>query len=243
MMDITWLGEGTYAHRGLHGGGAEGLPIENSRSAFAAAIARGLGIECDVQISQDGEAMVFHDWQLERLTGRAGSVRARNAAELRAFTLKESTDRIQSLPELLDQIDGAVPLLVEIKSRRDRPFVPICAAVERAVSSYGGHVAIMSFDPRISNWFWRNAAHVVRGLVVTEEGRRGVWGFFGRHAALRHARPHFLAYDIRDLPSGFASRQREQGLPVLTWTVNTPELRQLAAQYADAPIAEGAGLP
>ena len=240
--DIDWLGRATYAHRGLHGGGAEGTALENSYSAFAAAIARGLGIECDVQVSHDGEAMVFHDWDLRRLTGLAGSVRGRDVAELKAFTLQGSKDRIQTLPELLEQIDGKVPLLIEIKSRRDRPFESLCQAVERAVTPYGGKAAVMSFDPRVSHWFYRNAAHIIRGLVVTEEGKTAVRGYLERHAAFRHAMPDFLAYDIRDLPSGFAARQRRRGLPVLTWTVKTPELARRAARHADAPIAEGAGL-
>ena len=99
-----------------------------------------------------------------------------------------------------------------------------------------------SFDPRAVRWFARHAPLVVRGLVVTEEDDKTLAGRIRRHLSLWHARPEFLAYDIRDLPSRFAAAQRKRGLPLLTWTVRTPELAERASLYADAPIAEGAGV-
>jgi glycerophosphoryl diester phosphodiesterase len=233
-----WLGTVTYAHRGLHGGGG----IENSPSAFAAAIAAGLGIECDVQRSADGQAMVFHDWELDRLTADTGPVRARSARKLAALTLLGSSDHILSLAELLELVGGRVPLLIEIKSRQDVRFGALCLAVRNALERYQGPVAVMSFDPRVVRWFAVMAPRYVRGLVVSEEGEGGARGAWRRHAALWHAQPEFLAYDVRDLPSGFAASQRLRGLPVLTWTVRTAELRRRAAEHADAAIAEGAGL-
>jgi glycerophosphoryl diester phosphodiesterase len=101
----------------------------------------------------------------------------------------------------------------------------------------------MSFDPRVGYWFARHAPHVPRGLVVTEENARTLWGSLKRHLALWQARPDFLAYDVRDLPSRFAAAQRARGLPVATWTVRTPDLLARARTHADAPIAEGAGIP
>lgn len=235
-----WLGNRPYAHRGLHGAGRP----ENSLSAFEAAIGAGMGIECDVQKSADGDAMVFHDWELDRLTDETGDVATRSRAELQAITLAGSDhgDRIPHLAELLALVDGRVPLLVEIKSRRDRRPAPLCRAVRHALEGYHGPVAVMSFDPRVPKWFIRHAPHVVRGLVITEENDRTVLGSLRRHAWLWYAKPDFIAYDIRDLPSAFAASQRARGLPLLTWTVRSPELRERAAKYADAPIAEGAGV-
>lgn len=235
---VGWLRDWRYAHRGLHGDGR----IENSRSAFAAAIERGMGIECDVQRSADGQAMVFHDFELDRLTGESGPVSARTAAQLGQIALAGSEDRIQTLPELLAQIGGAVPLLIEIKSNRTMHVPPLCLAVRRAIEGYRGPVAIMSFDPRVVRWFARHAPLVVRGLVVTEEDDKALSGRIRRHLWLWHGRPQFLAYDIRDLPSRFARAQRQRGLPLLTWTVRSAELAERAAIHADAPIAEGAGV-
>jgi len=240
---VGWLAGTTYAHRGLHGGGLHGEGrIENSPSAFAAAIQRGLGIECDVQRSRDGQAMVFHDWELDRLTAATGPVKARGAAELARIALGEGGDTIPTLAQLLTQVAGRVPLLIEIKSKREVRYAPLCLAVRNALEGYRGPVAVMSFDPRVVRWFAVTARHIVRGLVVTEEGHRTLTGRYRRHASLWHARPEFLAYDVRDLPSRFASAQRARGLPLLTWTVRSEELASRAKAHADAPIAEGAGL-
>lgn len=236
---VAWLGSVAYAHRGLHGAGR----IENSPSAFRAAIAAGLGIECDVQASSDGQAMVFHDWDLDRLTGESGAVRSRTRDALQGLALAGGEDRIWPLPKLLAEVRGRVPLLIELKSRRDVPIAPLCVAVGDALAGYRGNAAVMSFDPRVVRWFARRGGRLVRGLVVTEEGQRGYRGRGMQHWALWHARPHFIAYDVRDLPSHFAAAQRARGLPLLTWTVRTPELRRRAAAHANAPIAEADGLP
>ena len=235
---VGWLGQHAYAHRGLHGGGA----VENSPSAFAAAVARGFGIECDVQRSRDGEAMVFHDWDLDRLTGETGPVKARDASDLARIALGGTGDAIPTLSDLLTQIGGKVPLLIEIKSKREVRFAPLCFAVRRALEGYRGPVAVMSFDPRVIRWFHLQAPRIVRGLVMTEEGGRTLSGIVRRHLSLWQARPEFLAYDIRDLPSRFAGAQRRRGLPLLTWTVRSEELAERARVHADAPIAEGAGV-
>jgi glycerophosphoryl diester phosphodiesterase len=233
-----WLREWEFAHRGVHGDGA----AENSPAAFAEAIRRGLGIECDVQTSRDGRAMAFHDWTLERLTDAQGPVAARDAGELERLALKGGGDTMPTLDRLLDQIAGRVPLLVEIKSKRGRNPVPLCLAVRRAIEGYRGAIAVMSFDPRVPKWFFRHAPEILRGLVVTEENAKTWRGRFRRRTTLWHGRPQFFAYDVRDLPSAFAAAQRARGLPLLTWTVRSPELRARAAAHADAPIAEGGGL-
>lgn len=240
---VAWLKAGEFAHRGLHGGGLYGGgPIENSPAAFKAAIERGLGIECDVQRSADGQAMVFHDWELGRLTGESGPVMNRTAHQLAEIPLTGSADSIPTLRQVLDLVAERVPLLIEIKSKRDHRVVALCLAVRRALEGYRGVHAVMSFDPRVSRWFARHSPQTVRGLVVTEEGARTFTGNLRRHLALWHARPDFLAYDVRDFPSKFAAAQRARGIPVTSWTVRSPELRATAAVHADAPIAEGPGI-
>jgi len=237
---VSWLGAVPYAHRGLH---LAGVP-ENSLSAFRGAMARGMGIECDVQLTQDGQAVVFHDFDLDRLTAEHGPVAARTAEALSVIPLAGSADHIPTLPAMLAEVAGRVPILIEIKSRRGdfAPFARLCRAVADALGDYQGPHAIMSFDPRVVHWFARHRSETLRGLVMTEEHDRGLSGFIRRHLFLWRARPDFLAYDIRDLPSGFAARQRRRGLPVLTWTVRNADHRQRAAAHADAPIAESQGV-
>jgi glycerophosphoryl diester phosphodiesterase len=223
-----------FAHRGLHGPGR----IENSRAAFAAAIAAGNGIELDVQASADDQAMVIHDYELERLTEAEGAIRTLGSAELGRIRLKESDETIPTLAEVLALIAGKAGLLVEVKSP-DRHPVALSRAVAAALKGYQGPVAVMSFNPEVGHWFARHASEVLRGLVVTEQGK-GWRGFFERRLARWRGRPDFLAYDIRDLPSHFADRARDRGLPVLTWTVRTLKDRARAAEHADQIIFEAA---
>ena len=235
---VAWLGSTGYAHRGLHGAGRP----ENSLAAAHAAMALGLGIECDVQRSSDGLAMVFHDFELERLTAESGAVNDRSAAELGQIALTGGDEPIPTLRQLLDAIGGKVPLLIEIKTKRETRFAATCLAVRRVLEGYRGQHAVMSFDPRVVRWFADHSPLTVRGLVVTEEGAKALGGKLKRRLALWHARPDFLAYDVRDLPSRFSASQRKRGLPLLTWTVRSPEHRERAEKHADAPIAEGAGV-
>lgn len=230
--DIAALGALPFAHRGLHGAGR----IENSRAAFAAAIARGHGIELDVQASRDGRAMVFHDHTLERLTGAQGRVADRDAAELARIELAGSNETIPTLAEILDRIGGRVPLLMEVKAKT-RDVAALCAAVAADLADYQGAAGVMSFNPEVGRWFADHAAATIRGLVVTHEGK-GWHGPIERWLALRRAAPHFLAVDVRNLPTRFAARARTRGMPVFTWTCRTPEQRVLATRYADQPIYE-----
>lgn len=237
---VSWLGTVHYAHRGLHQSGV----AENSLTAFRDAMERGMGIECDVQRSSDGQAMVFHDFELDRLTAETGPVIERSSAELARIELSGSGDRIPTLKRMLDEVAGRVPVLIEIKSKRGsfKHVGALCQAVRRVLEGYAGPHAIMSFDPRVSRWFADRSPLTVRGLVVTEENSKTLIGMVRRRLSLWAARPDFLAYDIRDLPSRFAAGQRQRGLPVLTWTVRSAEHQERAAAHADAPIAEGAGV-
>jgi glycerophosphoryl diester phosphodiesterase len=221
-----------FAHRGLHGDGR----IENSRAAFEAAIEARHGIELDVQISSDGQAMVFHDERLERLADHAGPVCGMVRAELERIRLRDSDETIPSLAEVLALIAGRAPLLIEVKTP-GREAGALSRAVAEALSGYDGPVAVMSFNPEVGHWFARHAPARLRGLVVTEKGRK--WrGWLKRRLALWRSKADFLAYDIRDLPSGFAESAQRRGLRVLTWTVRSVKDRARAAEHADQIIYE-----
>jgi glycerophosphoryl diester phosphodiesterase len=235
---VAWLRNVAYAHRGWHGPDA----VENSPTAFAAALEAGLGIECDVRPSADGRAIVFHDRDLDRLTGQTGPLARRTAEELTGIALLGSADGITTLRDTLALIAGRVPLLIELKSERGRPISPLCRAVAEDLERYGGRHAVMSFDPRIGAWFAARSPATVRGLVVSEAGERSRRGALKRRLSLWRAKPDFLAYDVRDLPSPFAAAQRARGLPLLTWTVTDTEQWERARMQADGFIVEGEGL-
>nr|WP_240782035.1 glycerophosphodiester phosphodiesterase family protein [Qipengyuania sediminis] len=236
---VAWLKDWTYAHRGLH---APGGAVENSPAAFRAAIAAGLGIECDIQRSRDHAAMVYHDWDFARLHGDTGTGAAHDATEWRALRYAYGDEGPIALSDLLEMVAGQVPLLIEIKSRRGYDVHRSCKSVNAALAGYAGRHGVMSFDPRVSRWFYRHEPTRLRGLVMREDAYGHTQRAWQRHAALWVARPDFIAYHVKALPNRFAASLRARGVPLLTWTVDSPSARETAKAHADGSIAEGAGL-
>ncbi len=234
-----WLVQYDYAHRGLHG---SGIP-ENSLAAAEAAIEQGLGIECDVQMSRDEVPMVFHDWDLERLTPGAGRVADHDARELEALPLAETDQRLVSLYHFIRFVNGRVPVLIEIKSQPGFEPRPALEAVTRTVATCPGPLALMSFDPRICGWLAKNAPQITRGLVGTDSYRNGFEGMWRNETILEEVQPDFLAVDRRDLERPEAHNWRARKRPLLTWTIRNPQERVAAQALADALIAEEEGLP
>lgn len=233
-----WLTSTTYAHRGVHG---PGVP-ENSLAAAEVAIARGFGIECDIQRSLDDHPMVFHDWELDRLTECSGLTEdfvADALEDLHLLGTKQSPLRLQ---RWLAAIAGRVPILIEIKSQPAYDVEWTCLYVSRLLAEYIGHYAVMSFDPRVSQWFATNAPQACRGLVGTDSHPNGFEGMWRDPQYLKQADPDFLAIDRRDLRRPEAAQWRAKGRPLLTWTIRTEEEAAEALLLADALIAEGEAL-
>lgn len=206
-------------------------------AAFRAAIDASLGIECDVRVSHDGVAMVFHDASLLRMTGSVGDLRDLSAEHLDRQFLPDG-GAIPRLDALLALCGEDVPLLIEIKAT-GRIAAPLCIAVAGDLAKHPmARAAVMSFNPFAMRWFARHRPNIVRGLVMTEQESRGWRGIIARNLALWIAKPDFLACDIRDLPSSSSSRARATAMPVLTWTVRTVSDRERAATYADQMIFE-----
>ncbi len=239
------------AHRGLHDI-ARGV-VENTGPAFAAALAAGHGIECDLRPAAGGLPLVFHDDTLDRLVDGTGAVDRLTGTDLKRlrYTASPATP-IMTFAELLDMVAGRQPLLVEVKSEwqpLDHAFLRRIADLVRA---YRGPLALMSFDPAVMIALRALAPEVPRGLVS---------GFYGREPdddwwrdqlsaerafALSHlleAEPvglDFVAYDVKALPTPVLRYVREvQRLPVFTWTVRSGDDVATAARWADAPIFEG----
>jgi glycerophosphoryl diester phosphodiesterase len=240
-----WLTARPVAHRGLHDR-TRGI-IENMPGAAQAAIDANFGIECDIQLTADGEAMVHHDDALGRLTEGSGALLGMTAAELKAVRFKDTSERMMSLGDLCALVKGRVPLVIEVKSHfdGDRKLVKRMAA---ALATYSGPVVGMSFDPDQVLALREMMPELPRGIIaqrnyddddwkdLTPEQRRGM-------LHLRHAfrtRPHFVAYWVDQLPAPAPWIARNLfGLPLLTWTVRTPEQRERAAHHADQMIFEG----
>ncbi len=204
-------------------------------AAFDAAIAKGLGIECDVRLSRDGQPFVFHDASLMRMAGQAGAVADRDAAELDALRLPDGG----AIPRLTALLDACIttPLLIEIKVE-GRDVAPTCSVVARTLDGRDQPVAVMSFNPLAMRWFAQHRPDMVRGLVSSSQNKGRLRALFDRTLALWLANPDFLACDIRDLPFRFADAVSRRGLPVLSWTVRSTAQRAIAAAHADQIIFE-----
>lgn len=206
-------------------------------AAFDAAIAAGFGIECDVRVSRDGQAFLFHDATLARMTGTAGTIEALDVAQIERLRLAHG-EPIPRLSALLAQCPPDWPLLLEIKAN-GRHIGPLCEAVARDMAGQPLRAtAIMSFHPLIGLWFARHGLQTVRGLVVTGQHKHKARVRIANALALWLAKPDFLACDIRDLPTPLSCRARRSGIPVLTWTVRSDAARARAVNHADQIIFE-----
>lgn len=234
-------------HRGLHDL-AVGIP-ENSLAAARAAIAGGFGIECDIQPSSDGVPMVFHDYDLRRLTGRTGRIRGMKAAELQALPLLGGDEGIPTLAALLDLIAGRVPLLIEIKDQ-DGAMGPDVGALEAAVAEalrgYRGPVAVMSFNPNSVEAMARSAPDVARGLV-TSAYRPENWPLLPAATRDRmrdipdydRVGASFISHEASDLDRPRVAELRDRGAAILTWTIRSPEDEATARRVAQNVTFEG----
>lgn len=244
--DLAWLVARPIAHRGLHDL-AGGVP-ENSLAAAEAAIAGGFGIECDVQLSADGEAMVFHDFVLDRLTAETGAVASRTAQALAGIALKGGSGRIPTLAQFLDAIGGRTPVIVEIKSRFDGDLALTRRTVEILSARRAQPIVIKSFDPEIVAATRSLAPELPRGIVAMNDYAYGDYDHLD--AARKHAlanllhfeesQPHFVSWKVADLPCAAPYLCRNAlGLPLMTWTVRTTEDRDKASRHADQMVFEG----
>ena len=245
MARLDWLTARPIAHRGLHD--AQAGVVENTAGAVRCAIDGNFSIEVDLQIAADGEAMVFHDEMLDRLTEGHGPLAAMTASALKTVPFKQTGDRIITLGELCDLVGGRVTLLLELKSRYDgdRRLLQRVAAV---LHSYTGPVAAMSFDPGLVLGLRMAAPRLPRGITAGgwRPGERNRTLAEGDRTHRQHlwdalrTRPQFLAYAIQDLPAAAPLAARYLfGLPLLTWTVRSPADRDRAARWADQIIFEG----
>lgn len=235
------------AHRALHDVAA-GRP-ENSRAAIRAAMAAGFGIEIDLQLSRDNQALVFHDYDLGRLTDDVGAIRQLSAAEAGQVALKHGDgETIPTLPEILELVAGHAPLLIELKDQdggMGPDIGPLEAATVTALQGYQGPVALMSFNPHSVAELARLAPDIPRGLVTesydpadmplsvaTCDRLREIPDFDRVGAA-------FISHEVSDLTRPRVLELRRAGVPVLCWTVRSAQIDVEARRNADNVTFEG----
>ena len=234
-------------HRALHDRRAG--RVENSLKSIQAARDAGYGIELDVQLTRDGQAMVFHDELLDRLTNEAGPVRDRTRAELEAIALTDDGGTIPALDTVLDMVAGQVPLLIEIKDQ-DGEMGPNVGALEKAtcaaLENYKGDVALMSFNPHAVAACAQYAPDIPRGLTTssyeaifwpevpaaTRDVLRDIPDYDRTGAC-------FISHESTDLNRPRVAELKAQGAHVFTWTIRSPQEEARARKIVDNVTFEG----
>lgn len=239
------------AHRAYHKR-SEGRP-ENSLAAMRAAIAAGYAIEMDLQLSKDGQAMVFHDDHMERLTAATGFVRDYTATELGAIRLKDCDETIPTLATVLALVAGRTPLLIEIKDQTGTMSDTdgrLESAAAAALAGYSGPVALMSFNPHSVAHLARLAPQIARGLTTSAYDPAD-WAPLpaARCDALRAIADYdrtlcsFISHEAADLPRARVADLKAQGAAILAWTIRSPAEEALARRVAQNVTFENYAAP
>lgn len=224
-----------FAHRGLHTKDKK-VP-ENSMAAFEAAACAGYGIELDIRLSKDGEVVVFHDDDLQRVCGQPGRVDAYTLQELQNFALHGTRQTIPLLSQVLQLVNGRVPLLIELKMGPANQ--QLCEKAMQLLTPYQGPYCIESFDPRIVRWFKKNHKQVLRGQLAASPKAlgNGISGFLvGTLLCNFLGRPHFIAYGKGPTPLTVPIVQ--SGAMRVVWTVRDTDNHETFENENDAVIFE-----
>lgn len=232
MLDVAFLTRQPIAHRGLHDGNRQ--VWENTLSAFERAMAGGYAIECDLQYAADAVPVVFHDDDMQRLCNMRVDIRSKTSGELGLLSVGGTRDRVPSLKSLLRLVGGRVPLVLELKGREgdDEGFA---SAVLEVLEDYRGDVALMSFD----TWLLAELKQLEspRPVGLTAEGTKEK--DFELHRKAMADGLDFISYNIAHVPNAFVSAERARGVPVITWTVRTPQQAEHSRLNADQITFEG----
>lgn len=230
----SWIARKYIAHRGLH----NDTIIENTLLAFQKAVDLGYAIELDVHRIVDGNIVVFHDYNLKRLTGLDEAIENLDIESIKKLKLLNTNQTIPTLEEVLNLVHGKTPILIEIKSEN---FVGrLEESLWQILKKYEGEYAVQSFNPISVYWFKKNAPYVYRGQLSYNFKDEPTLSKF-KKGLLRKMRlniftkPHFIAYGASDLPIKHVNRKR--GV-VLAWTVTSQKEHNRIKSYCDNIIFE-----
>jgi glycerophosphoryl diester phosphodiesterase len=227
MEKMNWLINTPIAHRGLFNN-ENGVP-ENSLPAFQAALSGKYPIELDLQILDDDEIVIFHDSYLSRMTGERGLLQSKTKGQIKNIKLLNSNQSIPLLREVLELIDGQVPILFELKSKRKVGLFE--KTLLKKLAEYKGEFAVESFNPLSVRWFRLNAPHISRGQLYG--------GLRGKKLFTLLSNPDFGVFDVRYIPLNFLEKFREKKIPVIGYTVKNIDELNSAKLLLDNIIFEG----
>ena len=214
MKDLEFLKENVIAHRGIHD---NKNIVENSIPAFKECLKEKVSIELDVHLLKDNEIVVIHDDNLKRLTRNKKRLKDLTYDQIKDLKLLGTEEHIPTLKEVLDLVDGKVPLIIELKYD-NLPF-KLEKEVVKLLDNYNGKFAIKSFHPLIVYWFKKNRPDYIRGLLVPSDGQELKRKILHSMIASYFVKPDFISVDIRRNNN----KLLEKNIPVLAWTITNQE--------------------
>lgn len=230
----------SFAHRGLH----DDSKPENSMAAFRAALEGGFGAELDVHLLADGNLAVFHDSDLQRVTGQSGVIEALTIQQLKNFHLNGTAQTIPEFRQVLELFAGKAPLIVELKPH-NRNHAELARAVCRMLEDYPGPYCLESFDPFVIRWLKKNKPDIIRGQLAENTMKafpeypwmlRFITSFYLENFLTK---PDFIAYKFahRKTLSNRLCRSLWH-ITGVSWTIRTKEEYDTAVQEGWIPIFE-----
>ncbi|MBE5758238.1 MAG: glycerophosphodiester phosphodiesterase [Clostridiales bacterium] len=230
-MTNNWFVKYKLAHRGLHN---EKFP-ENSLPAFQNAIDHNFAIELDVRVSKDGSLVIFHDHNLMRMCSVDLDIKNLTLNEIKSHKLRSSNYTIPTLQEVLELVDGKVPIMIELKpvDKHERIEEKVLAVIK----SYQGDLAVKSFNPLTMLWFKKHAPNITRGMLSSYFENTNlpfIYKFLIKRLFLfNRIKPHFISYDLNNLPNKYVKNKK---VPILAWTITSIDMEKEALKVADNVI-------
>jgi len=214
-----WMYKVPIAHRGYF----DVLAPENSLKSFQQAIDRGFAIELDVQILKDDTLIVFHDEQLKRMTGVEGSILDCSYDDIKELRLLNTDEKIPTFKEVLECVNGQVPLMVEFKNESSKTKLE--ALGYELLKSYTGEYVMQSFNPLSVNWFRKHAPHVIRGQLASRYENKKMsfitkWAFRNVLTNVL-TKPDYVIYSIKALDTYIIHKLKRRGMPLFSYTAKS----------------------
>lgn len=232
---MEWINNKPFAHRGLHKGFKT---PENSMKAFKKALKKGYGIELDVRLTKDNKLVVFHDKNLRRVVQRREKIRSLTYEQLQKFNLYHSDEKIPLLSDVLELVNGQVPILIEVKN------YGIIGLFENhlydVIKDYTGDYAICSFNPKVVLWFKRNHPEIKRGIIYGDIHKFNI-KFFRTVFIQRFfkLKPDFVSLDFKLIDTIIPKFCKLFGTPITSWTIDSKKKKKKALRIVDNIVFEG----
>ncbi|MFA7561306.1 MAG: glycerophosphodiester phosphodiesterase family protein [Candidatus Izemoplasmatales bacterium] len=239
MKNLDWIKNNFIAHRGFHSLD-KSIP-ENSLLAFKKAIDYGYAIELDIHVLKDGNVVVFHDDDLNRVCKVDKKLSEVTYAEIKKLTLLNTNEKIPLLSDVLTLVNGKVPLLIELKPKDD--YLRLCEAFMVSIKGYKGEYAIQSFNPKIVNWFRKNYPNIIRGQLASFYTNDETISKFTKFILKRMwlnkiTKPDFINYHLKEMPNRYCTREYENGVVVLGFTARNNLEFDFVKKYYDNSVFE-----